>query len=166
MGLGGQPHASAALYARGKDPVLIVQEAGWAPGPVGTSGKSHPHRIRSRTAQPVVSRYTDCATGPHRNKYILNNTKTVISGFHPWLLRNRISWVVSPCGWVIFSLYFEETYRLHVQDYEEIHGFITQKMKALRPFDTSESNYPMTRLKNPEGMLPQYENRSATNKIF
>jgi len=105
MGLGGQPHASAALYARGKDPVLIVQEAGWAPGPVGTSGKSHPHRIRSRTAQPVVSRYTDCATGPHRNKYILNNTKTVISGFHPWLLRNRISWVVSPCGWVIFSLF-------------------------------------------------------------
>ena len=28
----------------GKDPVPIVQEAGWAPGPVWTGGKSHHHR--------------------------------------------------------------------------------------------------------------------------
>ena len=28
----------------GKDPVHIVQEAGWAPGPVWTGGKSRPHR--------------------------------------------------------------------------------------------------------------------------
>ena len=28
----------------GKDPVPIVQEAGWAPGPVWTGGKSRPHR--------------------------------------------------------------------------------------------------------------------------
>ena len=27
-----------------KDPVPIVQEAGWAPGPVCTGGKSRPHR--------------------------------------------------------------------------------------------------------------------------
>ena len=27
-----------------KDPVLILQEAGWAPGPVWTAGKSRPHR--------------------------------------------------------------------------------------------------------------------------
>jgi hypothetical protein len=81
----------------------------------------------------------------NRNKYILNNKKTVISHFHPWLLRNRISWVVAPSGWVIFSLYFEQTYRLHVQGNEEIHGFIIQKMKTVRPFDTAESNYPTTR---------------------
>ena len=31
----GQRHAPAALYT-GKDPVPIVQEAGWAPGPVWT----------------------------------------------------------------------------------------------------------------------------------
>jgi len=43
MGVGGQPHAPAA-YTTGKDPVPIVQEAGWAPGPVWTSGKSRPHR--------------------------------------------------------------------------------------------------------------------------
>jgi len=28
----------------GKDPVPIVQEDGWAPGPVWTGGKSRPHR--------------------------------------------------------------------------------------------------------------------------
>ena len=33
MGEGGQRHAPAA-FTPGKDSVLIVQEAGWAPGPV------------------------------------------------------------------------------------------------------------------------------------
>ena len=47
-----------------KDTVPILQEALWAPGPVWTSGKSRPTGIRSRTVQPVVSRYTDWATGP------------------------------------------------------------------------------------------------------
>jgi len=28
----------------GKDPVRILQEAGWAPAPVWTDGKSRPHR--------------------------------------------------------------------------------------------------------------------------
>jgi len=42
-GVSGQQHAPAALYP-GKDPVLILQEAGWAPGPVWTGGKSRPHR--------------------------------------------------------------------------------------------------------------------------
>ena len=31
-------------FIPGKDPVPIVQEAGWAPGPVWTGGKSRPHR--------------------------------------------------------------------------------------------------------------------------
>ena len=34
-----QPH-----FTLGKDPVPILQEAGWAPGPVWTGGKSRPHR--------------------------------------------------------------------------------------------------------------------------
>ena len=34
----GQRHAPAA-FTPGKDPVPIVQEAGWAPGPVWTGGK-------------------------------------------------------------------------------------------------------------------------------
>jgi len=43
MGLGGQPHTPAASTP-GEDPVPIVREAGWAPGPVWTGGKSRPHR--------------------------------------------------------------------------------------------------------------------------
>ena len=31
-------------FTPGKDPVLIFQEAGWAPRPVWTGGKSRPHR--------------------------------------------------------------------------------------------------------------------------
>ena len=42
-GVSGQQHAPAALNPR-IDPVPIVQEAGWAPGPVCKGGKSRPHR--------------------------------------------------------------------------------------------------------------------------
>ena len=52
-----QPHASAASTP-GKDPVPIVQEAGWAPGPVWTGRKSCPHRD-SILDRPALSRYTD-----------------------------------------------------------------------------------------------------------
>jgi hypothetical protein len=45
-----QPH-----FNPGKDPVPIVQEAGWAPGPVWKGGKSRPTGIRSRTVQPRSS---------------------------------------------------------------------------------------------------------------
>ena len=31
-------------FTPGKDPVPILQEARWAPGPVWTGGKSRPHR--------------------------------------------------------------------------------------------------------------------------
>ena len=44
-------------FTPGRDPALILHEAQWAPGPVWTG-------IRSRTVQPVVSRYTDWATQP------------------------------------------------------------------------------------------------------
>ena len=51
-------------FTPGKDPVPILQETGWAPGPVWTGGKSRPHRDSIRTVQPVISRYTDWATRP------------------------------------------------------------------------------------------------------
>ena len=38
-GVGGQRHAPAA-FTPGKDPVPIVQEAGWAPGPVWTGAEN------------------------------------------------------------------------------------------------------------------------------
>jgi len=34
MRVDGQRHTPAALYPRQRDPVSILQEAGWAPGPV------------------------------------------------------------------------------------------------------------------------------------
>ena len=42
-GVSGLQHAPATLYP-GKDPVPILQEAGWVPGPVWTGKKSRPHR--------------------------------------------------------------------------------------------------------------------------
>ena len=44
-------------FTPGKDPVPILQEAGWAPGPVWTVGKSRPHRdsIPDRPARSSVS---------------------------------------------------------------------------------------------------------------
>jgi hypothetical protein len=44
-------------FTPGKDPVPIVQEAGWAPGPVWTCAKN----LAPRTVQPLASRYTDWA---------------------------------------------------------------------------------------------------------
>ena len=47
MGMGGQRHAPAALPP-GKNPVPIVEEAGWVPGPVWTSEENlAPTGIRS-----------------------------------------------------------------------------------------------------------------------
>jgi len=49
----------------GKDPVPIVQEAGWAPGPVWTGAENlAPPGIDPQTVQPIGSRYTDYATRP------------------------------------------------------------------------------------------------------
>ena len=50
-----------------KDPVPILQEAGWALGPVWTGGKSHPHRdsIPDRLARSSVAIPIEL-TGPLR----------------------------------------------------------------------------------------------------
>jgi hypothetical protein len=61
MGVSGQHHAPAALYPRGKDP--IVQEAGWAPEPVWMQRleekSSAPVGHRTPVVQSVVRHYTD-----------------------------------------------------------------------------------------------------------
>ena len=45
-----------------KDPVPIVPEDGWAPGPVWTGAENvAPTGILCRTVQPVASRHTDYA---------------------------------------------------------------------------------------------------------
>jgi hypothetical protein len=57
--VGGQHHAPAALPPE-KDPVPIVQEAGWASGPKNLA----PTGIRSPDRPALASRYTDWATRP------------------------------------------------------------------------------------------------------
>jgi hypothetical protein len=57
---GGWSAPRPGRFTPGKDPVPIVQEAGWASGPVWKSAKNlFPTGFDPRTVQPVVSRYTD-----------------------------------------------------------------------------------------------------------
>jgi len=54
------------LFTPGKDAVPIVQEAGWAPGPVWTGAENSPlPGFDPWTVQPVAIRYTDWATRQH-----------------------------------------------------------------------------------------------------
>jgi len=62
-GEGSASHPGRSLPPR-KDLVLIVQEAGWAPGLVWVGADNpSPHRD-PRTIQPIASHYTDYATRP------------------------------------------------------------------------------------------------------
>ena len=62
-GVRGQRHAQAAFHPR-KDPVPIVQEAGWAPGPVWTGAENLAYTGIRSPDRPARSRYTDWATRP------------------------------------------------------------------------------------------------------
>jgi hypothetical protein len=43
---------------------------------------------------------------------------------------------------------------------------ITLKIKAVRSFEMPGSNYPTTRRNNPAYLLPQHDNKFATNRTF
>jgi len=62
-----QRHA-LSLYPMERDPVPIVQEAGWAPGPVWTGAENlaPPPGFDPRTVQIVASRFTDWAIPAHK----------------------------------------------------------------------------------------------------
>ena len=76
-GVSGQQHAPAAP---GKDPVPILQEAGWALGPVWTGGKSRPHRdsIPDRPSRSSVTIPTELP-GPQQNNTDQQYLQTKIS---------------------------------------------------------------------------------------
>jgi len=64
----------------GKDPVSIVQEAGWASGPVWTGAENLAQPgFDPRTVQPVGSRYTDYATRP---LFCLSSSEIIILYFY------------------------------------------------------------------------------------
>jgi hypothetical protein len=59
------------LLTPGKDQVLIVQGAWWAPGPVWRGAENHtPTGICSRTVQPVACFYTNWSTGPNTSQWL------------------------------------------------------------------------------------------------
>ena len=61
----GRTSTPRPLFTPGKDPVPIVQEAGWVPGPVWTGAENFvPPGFDPRAVQPIASRYTDYATRP------------------------------------------------------------------------------------------------------
>jgi hypothetical protein len=78
MGVSGKRHVPAALNPRGKDPVPIGQEAGWAPEPVWIQRLEEKSfrlcrgsNLDRPVVQPVSRHYTDSATRPteRRSKY-------------------------------------------------------------------------------------------------
>jgi hypothetical protein len=64
-----------------EDPVPIVQEAGWAPGPVWTGAENlAPTGIRSPNRP--ASRYTDYATRPtNGNRWVVDESRNVPQNF-------------------------------------------------------------------------------------
>jgi len=101
-------HASAALYPRER-PVPILQGAGWAPGPVWTGGKSHPHRdsIPDRPARSSVAIPTELP-GPLNARW----HNYIYVGYCHWKLESlceiwghnsdvdeycKVVWNVTPC---------------------------------------------------------------------
>ena len=81
------------LFIPRKDPVPIVQEAGWAPGPVWTGAENltpPPPGFDTRTVQPVASRYTDWATAAHCNMQTL--TRNPLTWKIWWAPNNATRW--------------------------------------------------------------------------
>jgi hypothetical protein len=66
MGMSGQCHAPAALYPREKEPVPIVEEAGWIPEPVWRQRLEEKSLVSAGDRTPVVRsaarQYGDWAT--------------------------------------------------------------------------------------------------------
>ena len=95
-------------FTSGKDPVPILQEAWWAPGPVWTSGKAHPHR-------DSIPDHPTCSQSLYRLSYRVHHPLLV-----PWSRNSRAIpllplWAVRPvqslsaCTGVHFTFF---TFRL------------------------------------------------------
>ena len=90
------------LFTPREDPVPIVKEAGWAPGPVWTGAETlAPPGFDPRTVQPVASRYTDYATRPTDSIF---SATEFHSGIHSHLRRKQLCykhwlfWAYLPIG--------------------------------------------------------------------
>ena len=83
-------------FTPGKDMVPILQEAGWAPGPVRTGGKSRPHRdsIPDRPASNQslyrLSYPAHTLVLTHGNKSHIQQQNAKLSGFQKCIHYTRI----------------------------------------------------------------------------
>jgi len=83
-------------FTPGKDPVPILQEAGWAPGPVWMGGKPRPHRdsIPDRPARSSVAIPTELP-GPHTHTH----THTYIYIYiYIYISIGTMNLIVAPCS--------------------------------------------------------------------
>jgi len=76
-------------FTPGKDPVPILQEAGWAPGPVWTGGKSRPHRdsIPDRPARSSATIPTELPD-PHKHTHTHTCMTKTLSCYGGWCWHN------------------------------------------------------------------------------
>ena len=94
-------------FTPGKDPVPIAQEAGWAPGPFWTGGKSRPHRgscndrffLKYNRAPLIRALVIRIANYPNRlgpsGILVENSTKLnclVITGY--WIKYSTVLWLI------------------------------------------------------------------------
>jgi hypothetical protein len=78
MGVGGQRHMPAALPP-GKDPVPIVKEAGWAPGPVWTGVENlTPTGIRSLDRPARSNSLSQLTMRIHLLTYLLHGAESFL----------------------------------------------------------------------------------------
>ena len=67
---GGRSASGSSRFTLGKDPVPIVQEAGWASGPVWTAWEVSPSPgFDPRTVQTAANRYTEYAIPAAKFQY-------------------------------------------------------------------------------------------------
>ena len=92
-------------FTPGRDPVLILQEAEWAPGPVWKGGKSRPHwdSIPDRPA-PSQSLYQLSYPAHSRKVYSKLEYKARLPSFVTYVL-SRFSTLESPPKLAMFSTY-------------------------------------------------------------
>ena len=77
-------------FTPGKNPVLILQEAGWAPGPVWTGGNFRPHR-HSIPDRPACSSVAIPTELPGPQFYIIIRIKPQICLVHSGKIKVRHS---------------------------------------------------------------------------
>jgi hypothetical protein len=83
-----------------------------------------------------------------------------------FVLRKHVFCVVAPCGWVIASGCFEETYHIYLQGYESMNLLNTLKMKAVHFFETPGRNYPTTQCSNLEDWFLNSHSVETSNHCF